>query len=68
MKESVNDVEKQKKDGWDELKELENEMVEVEMWLCLQKAETDAKRFKMFEILEKLAKLKEKMKCEPRTR
>ena len=53
---------KKKQEGWDELKELENEVAEIEMWLCLQKSETDVKRFKILEVLNKLNKLREKMK------
>lgn len=60
--------EKKKREGWDELKDLENEVAEIEMWLCLQKSETDAKRYKILEVLNKLNKLRERMKCEQKTR
>lgn len=60
--------EKKKREGWDELKNLENEVAEIEMWLCLQKSETDAKRYKILEVLNKLNKLRERMKCEQKTR
>lgn len=59
---------KLKQEGWEALKELENEISEVEMWLCIQKSESDAKRFKALEVLNKLGKLREKMKGEPTRR
>lgn len=61
-------AESKKREGWVALKELENEVIEIEMWLCMQKSETDAKRFKILEILNGLSTLKEKMKAEPRPR
>lgn len=57
-----------KQEGWEALKELENEISEVEMWLCIQKSESDAKRFKALEVLNKLGKLREKIKGEPTRR
>jgi hypothetical protein len=60
-------VDKQSKDTiWESLKEIENASQAIEMWIFTHKKEVDQKRLETYELLAKIATLKEDAKFEPR--
>lgn len=52
----------------DELKKLEDEAVETELWLFTHKKDVDARRLLMYGLLKKIADVREREKEDCKTR